>query len=341
MTVKRSGATTAAVLAVLMILLDVVVAGPATAVDGAPRGTNGSGVSATAHDHRPAGRLSVRVSGRLLGQAATVVVRGVGGPAQGVRRVVRVTDSRDLRPLPTGRYRVRARVITAPAARRTNPLLRDYPRTSAASVPLRRVTVRCRHRTTVRFRFPPPPRFPANFTGRGRYIVRDLGVDVPFRWNARHGDMQMVAGGPGRPIHFVNLIKDHVLYTKTYRWPGVAGVGRCLATGPWDRRFFNQWFASARYVGPVTLEQPRHRRVDHWRAGLVFSLDPEPGNHLRVPLASADIFVQHGRSSTFWNVQHFGVQNLLDPQLDEWIQMRTFEHRPGRLDPPADCRPRG
>lgn len=285
---------------------------------------------------RGAGPLVITVRGHRLGRPATVVVRGVRGRARGMRQVVPVRDSVTLRNLPTGRYRLSAKVIEAPAAPGTRPLLQDYPRTSAASRPVRRVRIRQHEPATVGFRFPSPPRLPANFTGQGRYIVRDLGVDVPFTWNARHGDMQMVAGGRGQPIHFTNLIKNHVLYTKTYTWPGVDGVGACLATGPWDRGFLNQWFAASRFVGPVTLHQPR-RQVNHWRAGLVFSLDPQPGNHLRAPIASADVFVARGRSSTFWNIQHFGFQNLLDPQLDEWIQMRTFEHRPGRLNPPRDC----
>src|ERR1051326_7590181 len=52
---------------------------------------------------------------------------------------------------------------------------------------------------------PPPPQLPANFQGKGRYIVRDLGIDVPFTWEGRDGDSQMVAGGPGYPIWFTNL----------------------------------------------------------------------------------------------------------------------------------------
>lgn len=101
-----------------------------------------------------------------------------------------------------------------------------------------------------------------------------MNIDVPFTWAARNGEMQMVAGGWKYPIYFTNVIKDHYLYTKTYKWP----------------------------------------------------------------FASADFFVDRNDSQTLWNVQQFGVQNLLDPQLDEWIQMKTFERKPGVLKPPSDCK---
>ncbi|MGH3491375.1 MAG: hypothetical protein ACRDP8_26075 [Actinopolymorphaceae bacterium] len=50
----------------------------------------------------------------------------------------------------------------------------------------------------------------------GRSIVRDLGIDVPFTWQGRDGDSQMVAGGPDHPIWFTNLIYHNTLYTLTY-----------------------------------------------------------------------------------------------------------------------------
>ncbi len=49
--------------------------------------------------------------------------------------------------------------------------------------------------------------------------MRDMNIDVPFTWAARNGEMQMVAGGWKYPIYFTNVIKDHYLYTKTYKWP--------------------------------------------------------------------------------------------------------------------------
>jgi hypothetical protein len=38
---------------------------------------------------------------------------------------------------------------------------------------------------------PSPPRLPANFRGRGRFIVSDLGVNVPFSWEGNRGNSQM------------------------------------------------------------------------------------------------------------------------------------------------------
>ncbi|WP_275520333.1 hypothetical protein [Streptomyces qinglanensis] len=34
----------------------------------------------------------------------------------------------------------------------------------------------------------------------------------------------------------------------------------------------------------------------------------------------------------------FGVQNLHDPELDEWLVMNTFAHRPGEVELPRRCR---
>ncbi|WP_369780543.1 hypothetical protein [Streptomyces sp. R33] len=41
---------------------------------------------------------------------------------------------------------------------------------------------------------PPPPRLPRNFRGKGKWIVQDLGITVPFTWEGRDGDSQMTAG---------------------------------------------------------------------------------------------------------------------------------------------------
>lgn len=32
---------------------------------------------------------------------------------------------------------------------------------------------------------PPPPRLPRDFRGKGKWIVRDLDITVPFTWRAR------------------------------------------------------------------------------------------------------------------------------------------------------------
>ena len=64
-----------------------------------------------------------------------------------------------------------------------------------------------------------------------------------------------------------------------------------------------------------------------------------PPSWCRIAIASADFFVDQQDSRVFRNVQHFGYQNLLDPVLDEWIQMNTFKLKPGKVNPPKDCHP--
>lgn len=273
---------------------------------------------------RASGGVVIRVTGDLIGEAARVSLVGVTDQARGHRERVMVTGTRTISGLPTGRYRVAASVIT------------NGPRSAAASQPVQDVVVRAGERDTVSFHFPPPPRLPRNFSGKGRYIVRDLGLEVSFTWTGRDGDMQMVAGGPGQPIYFTNVIKDHYLYTKTYTWPGLS-VHTCERVGRLDRAWFNESFRTARYVGPVTLEGRHPRRVNHFRVGWVVPPGLPSGLHLRLGVASADIFVDQRDSGVFWNVQHFGIQNLYDPQLDEWIQLRTFSKTPGTVRLPAGC----
>ena len=61
-------------------------------------------------------------------------------------------------------------------------------------------------------REPRPPLLPADFQGTGRYVVRDLGIDVPFRWQGRDGNSQMIAGGPEHPIWFDDDLREHALH---------------------------------------------------------------------------------------------------------------------------------
>ncbi|MFE4720194.1 hypothetical protein ACFRLW_27970 [Streptomyces sp. NPDC056728] len=42
---------------------------------------------------------------------------------------------------------------------------------------------------------------------------------------------------------------------------------------------------------------------------------------------------------TFWQVLQFGVQNLYDPELDEWLVMDTFEHPPSDAHRPTEHGP--
>ncbi|MER6201949.1 hypothetical protein ABT234_31835 [Streptomyces sp. NPDC001586] len=184
---------------------------------------------------------------------------------------------------------------------------------------------------------PPPPRLPRDFRGKGKWIVRDLDITVPFTWEGRDGDSQMTAGGPQYPIWFTNLIYHDTLYTLTYKWPGL-NEHPCSRIPGFSLEDLNEGFENARFVGPETLRGTRQRHVNHWRVGVVLPQLP-PGNYPRLPLALGDIYVDEGNRGTFWQVLQFGVQNLYDPELDEWLVMDTFEHKPGTVTLPERCEP--
>jgi hypothetical protein len=188
---------------------------------------------------------------------------------------------------------------------------------------------------------PRPPRLPADFQGRGRYIVRDLGIDVPFTWQGRDGDSQMVAGGEEYPIWFTNLIYHNTLYTLTYKWPNIPlnPPRPCQKiSGFFNRHLLNEKLKTARFVGPEILQGGKDRYVDHWRIGVVGGFT-QPGEVPRFPIALGDVYVDQGAPSQWWQVLQFGFQNLFDPELDEWFRMTTFSHLPGQVTLPARCPP--
>ena len=189
---------------------------------------------------------------------------------------------------------------------------------------------------------PKPPRLPRSFTWTGRYLVPDLDLDVPFRWHGDGGNIQMIAGGDDHPIHFTNLIYDGVLYTLTYKWPDIPRRP-CSPIGPFTLQDLNEGLAKARFVGPETLEGKTPRRVNHFRAGVVFEpppdvLPPIPGiGPLRIPLMSGDIYVDRKDPTKFWQVLQFGIQNLYDPEQDEWIVINKIDEEAGAVTLPAEC----
>ena len=148
----------------------------------------------------------------------------------------------------------------------------------------------------------------------------------------------MVAGGPQYPIWFTNLIYHNTLYTLTYRWPGVTQHPCSQIPGFFNLHLLNDAFKTARFVGPEILQGKSRRRVNHWRVGVVAPLLP-PGSFLRAPVALGDIYVDRRDRGTFWQVLQFGIQNLYDPQLDEWLRMDTFRHKPGKVSLPEGCPP--
>ncbi|MEY9932653.1 hypothetical protein ABH926_007304 [Catenulispora sp. GP43] len=182
---------------------------------------------------------------------------------------------------------------------------------------------------------PQPPQLPRDFRGKGTWVVRDLGITVPFTWEGRDGDSQMVAGGPQYPIWFTNLIYRGSIYTLTYKWPGLT-QHPCSRIPGFTVDQLNRFFQGARFVGREVLQGSPDRYVNHWRVGVVVPTLP-PGNFLRFPLALGDFYVDQSDPGTFWRVLQFGVQNLYDPELDEWLVMNTFEHKPGTVTLPRRC----
>jgi hypothetical protein len=186
---------------------------------------------------------------------------------------------------------------------------------------------------------PRPPRIPRDFRGRGRYIVRDLGVNVPFTWTGRDGDSQMVAGGARHPIWFTNLIYRDTLYTLTYKWPNIPlNSHPCSRIAGFSRGVFNRFLSTSHFVGREILQGRGRRYVNHWRVSAVGG-DTTPGEVFRFPIGQADFYVARGDRTRIWQVLHFGFQNLFDPDLDEWIRMRSFRHRPGKVALPPRCPP--
>lgn len=189
---------------------------------------------------------------------------------------------------------------------------------------------------------PTPPALPADFTWVGRYVVPDLDVEVPFTWHGDGGDFQMVAGGEGEEIHFTNLIHDGHLYTLTYTWPGVPR-SPCSYVGPFTVEELNEGLHEAAYVGRETLHDDPDREVHHYRSTSVLELpaelipELEGAPTLRLPLMAGDVYVDADDHTVFRKVLHFGLQNLYDPNLDEWIEIDRAEAVPGEVSLPDEC----
>jgi hypothetical protein len=53
----------------------------------------------------------------------------------------------------------------------------------------------------------------------------------------------------------------------------------------------------------------------------------------------ADIYVERHNSSRIRKMLHFGVQNLFDPALDEWLEVTKIKNKPGEVTLPEECEP--
>jgi hypothetical protein len=189
---------------------------------------------------------------------------------------------------------------------------------------------------------PPPPKIPRNFQWSGRYIVPDLDAEVPFTWNGKDGNFQMIAGDEDSPIHFTNLIYDGHLYTLTYAWPGVPR-NPCSNVGPFTLDDLNTGLESSRFVGAETLHDAKQREVNHFRAGVVWEPGPDvipaiPGvPQVRIPIMSGDLYVDQKDPTKLWKVLQFGLQNLYDANLDEWIVIDSSKPSAGKVTLPDEC----
>ena len=190
---------------------------------------------------------------------------------------------------------------------------------------------------------PPAPQLPRDFQWEGRYLVSDLDVDVPFTWQGSDGDIQMIAGSEDHEIYFTNIVQDGRLYTLTYKWPGVEPPPgepdkppHCSCIGQFTLDVLNECLAKSRYAGAEILEGTEPRSVHHFRIGVVLEFVPPP-TPIRTPVMLGDFYVDQEDSTKFWEVLHFGLHNLYDPALDEWIIIDTFEDTPGEVTLPPEC----
>ena len=141
---------------------------------------------------------------------------------------------------------------------------------------------------------PAPPQLPRDFQWEGRWIVSDLGIDVPFTWQGSGGNVQMIAGAEGDPIHFTNLIYDDQLYTLTYEWPDTVPPlpsDDCVCLGRLTLDELNRCLSSSRYVGAEILKEGEPRHVHHFRVSVVFGDSDFASNELIEAYRNRDLFL--------------------------------------------------
>ncbi|HUA34992.1 MAG TPA: hypothetical protein VMA09_15395 [Candidatus Binataceae bacterium] len=189
---------------------------------------------------------------------------------------------------------------------------------------------------------PAAPQIPRDFQWKGRYIVKDLGADVPFIWQGSNGNLQMTAGSTADTVYFTNLIYNGELYTLTENWPydepPPPYSNKCVCLGRLTLNTLNACLNSSRYVGPEILLD-NLRLVNHFRIGVMFGETESKPGPVRLPIMEGDFYVDPGNPGKFWKVLHYGLQNLLDPALDEWIVLQNFKYTPGQVTLPAKCDP--
>ena len=148
----------------------------------------------------------------------------------------------------------------------------------------------------------------------------------------------MVAGGPQYKIWFTNIVYNGNLYTYTYHWPHIPSVPCEPIPGASLRGFNDLLKQESHFVGPEILQRDRSRAVNHWRLGTALTLIPGLPVPIRTPIAQADIYVDQRNPQAWWQVLHFGYQNLYVKNLDEWIKLDSWELKPGPVKLPGVCR---
>ena len=171
---------------------------------------------------------------------------------------------------------------------------------------------------------PNPPQLSRNFCWQGRYLVPDLHITVPFQWFAADGNVQMIAGSTADPVHFTNIIYQDFFYSFTTKWPGLQPpflppLEKCQPV-PFTFEQLNAFLAQhSRFVGPEVLQECGvERHVNHFRIAVALP-DLPSGAYFRLPITCVDMYVDREDSSKFWKVLQFGLQNLYDPELNEYI----------------------
>jgi hypothetical protein len=186
---------------------------------------------------------------------------------------------------------------------------------------------------------PAPPLIPPDFQWTGRYIVEDIGADVSFSWQGEGGNLQMTAGSLADDIYFTNVLYDDDLYTLTYKWPRTVRTRRdikCVCLGTLKLDDLNACLSTSRYVdSEILLDNPVP--VNHMRVSVVLGDSKLKRNPVRLPIMEGDFYVDPTNPSKFFKVLHFGLQNVLDPALDEWIVLQNFNYTPGQVTLPEEC----
>ena len=186
---------------------------------------------------------------------------------------------------------------------------------------------------------PAPPRLPANFRARGRWVVRSLGITVPVHLAQR--ERQQPDGRRGQALPDLVCEPDlpqpalhaHLQVARGRRPP--------LRPGPGLLHPEHAQRGPAR----IAVRRPRgpagQTRTAASTTGGSASSCPRlpPGNHLRFPIALADVYVGQGNRSRWWQLLQFGFQNLLDPELDEWGMLDRFRLEPAPVSLPNRCPP--